>query len=99
MNARWSKWVSKSELTKIQPYLNHIEALKLGRLTGVGIVGSFIRRRIQPLQQRERFGFEYIGADDSSRMIKKELSEDEVLTRVQRVLAKVRKQPALVAEF
>jgi hypothetical protein len=47
---------------------------------------SFFKRRIQPLQQPHTFGFEYIGAEDSSRMCAEELSDDAALTQVRRVL-------------
>ena len=35
--------------------------LKQQGLTGFGIVSSFLRRRVQPLKEREHLGFEYSG--------------------------------------
>jgi hypothetical protein len=43
---------------------------------------SFFKRQIQPLQQRHTLGFEYIGAEDSSRMCAEELTDDAALTWV-----------------
>jgi hypothetical protein len=50
---------------------------------------SFFKRRIQPLQQRDTLGFEYIGAEDSSRMCAEQLTDDAALTRVRQVLLDV----------
>jgi hypothetical protein len=47
---------------------------------------SFLKRRIQPIQQRHTLGFEYIGAEDPSRMCVEELTDDAALIRVRRVL-------------
>ena len=53
------------EVSSLKPLFERIGALKLRGLTGVGIVASFIRHRIQPLMARDRFGFEYTGPADS----------------------------------
>ena len=47
-------------------------------MTGFGIVSSFLRRRVQPLKEREHLGFEYSGAEDPSRMVPAlELTDEE----------------------
>ena len=56
---------------------------------------DWMRRRIQPLQARETFGFKYQGATDSSRYSKKEISVEEVFSRVQRLLRNVKKIPVV----
>ena len=81
VNDRWDKNpVSPAEVQAIQPLLNKISMLKQQGLTGFGIVSSFLRRRVQPLKEREHFGFEYSGAEDPSRMVPAlELTDEEVL--------------------
>jgi uncharacterized membrane-anchored protein len=46
------------ELQEIKPFLDRICALKQQGLAGFGIVSSFLRRRVQPLKERENYGFE-----------------------------------------
>jgi hypothetical protein len=56
-------------------------------LTGFGIVASFLRRRVQPLKKREDYGFEYSRAEDPSRVVLAlELTDEEVLERLQKIL-------------
>jgi predicted N-formylglutamate amidohydrolase len=50
---------------------------------------AFFKCRIQPIQQRHTLGFEYMGAEDLSRMCAEQLSDDAVLLRVKRVLLDV----------
>ena len=50
-----------------------------------------MKRRIQPLQARETFGFQYQGTTDSSRYSEEEISDEEVFSRVQRLLRDVKK--------
>jgi hypothetical protein len=50
---------------------------------------SFFKRRIQPIQQRHTLGFEYIDAEDPSRMCAEELTNDAALIQVRRVLLDV----------
>ena len=84
VNDRWDKNpVSPAEVQAIQPLLNKISMLKQQGLTGFGIVSSFLRRRVQPLKEREHFGFEHSGAEDPSRMVPAlELTDEEVLERL-----------------
>ena len=58
-------------------------------LSGVGVVASFIRHRVQPLKERINYGFEYTSLEDPARVTTNELTEDEVLERIQNVLALV----------
>jgi hypothetical protein len=60
---------------------------------------SFFKRRVQPIQQRHSFGFEYLGAEDSSRMCAEELSDEAALHRVQRVLMDVDAVPYVPTLF
>jgi uncharacterized membrane-anchored protein len=67
MNDRWEKLpLLPEDLKKIKPFLERIKVLKRQGLTGFGIMVSFLRRRVQPLKVRERYGFEYARAEDPS---------------------------------
>ena len=69
-------------------------------MTGFGIVSSFLRRCVQPLKERENLGFEYSGAEDPSRMVLAlELTDEEVLERLQKMLKGVSVIPPAVSEF
>ena len=58
-----------------------------------------MKRRIQPLQARESLGFQYQGTTDSSRYSKEEISDEEVFSRVQRLLRNVKKIPVVPNTF
>ena len=70
------------ELEGICPFLKQLSAMKDQGLNGVGVVTSFIRRRVQPLQERVHYGFEYIRLKDPAWVTADELSENEVLERI-----------------
>ena len=69
-------------------------------MTGFGIVSSFLRRRVQPLKERENFGFEYSGAEDPSRMVPAlELTDEEVLEHLQKMLKGASVVPLTVSKY
>jgi len=68
-------------------------------LTGEAVVFDWMKRRIQPLQARESFGFQYQGTTDPSRYSKEEISDDVVLNQVQRLLRNVDKIPVVPGTF
>jgi hypothetical protein len=76
-------------MVQVNELLDLIQALKLMGVTGASVMYSFFERRIQPLEKRCRFGFDYLGAEDPSCMCAKEPQPNEVLTRVKRVLLDV----------
>ena len=84
VNDRWEKnSLTTAEVQVIKPFLERICTLKQQGLIGFGIISSFLRRRVQPLKEREIFGFEYSGAEDPSRMVPTlELTDEEVLERL-----------------
>jgi hypothetical protein len=83
-NNRWKKdTLSPDDLKKIKPFLYQISTLKQQGLTGFGVVASYLRRRVQPLMEREKYGFKYTSAEDPSWMVPTaELTEDQVLDRL-----------------
>ena len=60
---------------------------------------DWMKRRIQPLQAREMLGFQYQGTTDSSRYSEEEISDEEVFSRVQRLLRDVKKVPVIPDMF
>jgi hypothetical protein len=76
-------------MDQVEELLDIIEAHKMTGVTGASVMFSFFKRRVQPILQRHRLGFEYIGFEDPSRMCAEELSDDAALLRVRRVLLHV----------
>ena len=60
---------------------------------------DWMKRRIQPLQAREMLGFQYQGTADSSRYSEEEISDEEVFSRVHRLLRDVKKIPVVLDTF
>jgi hypothetical protein len=85
----WNTESSKADLDQVNELLAIIAAHKEIGMTGASVMFSFFKRRIPPIQQRHTLGFEYIGAEDCSRMCAEELTDDTALTRVRRVLLDV----------
>jgi hypothetical protein len=86
-NDWWEKTpLTAEELRKIKPFLDRIKVFKQQGLTGFGIVTSYLHRRVQPLKAREPYGFEYVGAEDLSRMVPTQELTEEVLECLYKIL-------------
>jgi hypothetical protein len=85
----WNTELPRGDLDQVNELLAIIATHEEIGVIGASVMFSFFKRRIQPLQQCHTLGFEYIGAEDSSRMCAEELSDDAALTRVRRVLLDV----------
>ena len=84
----------------IKLFLERICTLKQQGLTGFGIISSFLHRRVQPLKERENYGFEYSRVEDPSRMVPAlELTNEEVLEHLQKMLKGVSVIPLAVLEY
>ena len=101
VNDRWEKnHVTTAEVKAIKPFLERICTLKQQGLTDFGIISSFLCRQVQPLKERENYGFEYSRAEDPSRMVPAlELTYEEVLERLQKMLKGVSVVPLAVLEY
>jgi hypothetical protein len=86
-------------MDQVEELLDTIEAHKLMRVTGASVMFSFFKRRVQPIQQHHKLGFEYTSTEDPSRMCAKELSDDAALLRVKRVLLDVDAVPYVPGLF
>ena len=91
---QWPEWNKKPvDESQIPKLLERIAILRKNNLTGEAIMFDWMRRRIQSLQARETLGFQYQGTADSSRYSEEEISDEEILSRVQRLLRDVKKVP------
>ncbi|RLN00122.1 hypothetical protein C2845_PM06G26450 [Panicum miliaceum] len=87
---RWRKfpkitggWTGRApELSQVNEVLTKIMVLRDDRVTEVSVVYSLIGRRIQPLQQRTRFGFKYMGLKDPSQFSTEQIHQAKALKPV-----------------
>jgi hypothetical protein len=87
-------WMRRApELSQVNELLTKIKVLRDEGVIGVSMVYSWICRRIQPLQRRTLFGFEYMGLKDPSRFSTEQIHQDEALRRVSRVLLDAETEP------
>ena len=94
------EWKQESvDDSQIQDLLKWIADLKHHRITGQAVDMDWMKRRIQPLEARENFGFEYQGISDPSHYSTTEISNGEALRRVQQVLANVDHVPHIPNSF
>jgi hypothetical protein len=56
----WNKNPSDGEMEQVRESIDLIQALKLMGVMGVSVTYSFFEQRIQPLQKRSQFGFDYL---------------------------------------
>ena len=66
-----------------------IASLKKKGISGEAMAFDWMKHRIQPLQARVTFSFEYQGVNDPLRCSEKEISNREVLRWVQRLFEKM----------
>nr|TKW00840.1 hypothetical protein SEVIR_8G138800v2 [Setaria viridis] len=98
-NRRWLNQPIDSERDQVDELLARIDVLKEKGLTGAVVAASFLKRRVQPLQLRQTWGYEYSGRSDPSRMSPDDISIDEIMVRLNRMLKNVSGIPRIVEEF
>ena len=92
-----AEWLKKPlDTSQIPELLEMIASLKQKGISGEVVAFDWMKCRIQPLQARVTFGFEYQGINDPSRCSEKEISNREVLRRVQRLFEKMEHVPHLL---
>ena len=94
---KWSS--SPGDLTQDDELLRRIAKLKKDGVTGGSVVISWVGRRVQPLQKRLNFSFEYLGLDDPSRFSAEKMYEDEAMLIVRRVLLDVTSVPYMLKKL
>jgi hypothetical protein len=65
--------------------LARIKVLREARLRAEHVAFSFVKRRVQPLMARDTLGFEYTGDDDTSRMPRGAVDDDDIVDRPTRI--------------
>ena len=79
-----AEWLKKPlDTSQIPELLEMIASLKQKGISGEAVAFDWMKRRIQPLQARVTFDFEYRGKNDLSRCSEEEISNGEALRRVQ----------------
>jgi hypothetical protein len=86
-------------MDRVDELLALIAAHKEIGVTGASVMVSFFKCRIQPIQQCHTLGFEYMGAEDPSRMCAEQLTDDAALIQVKRVLLDVNTVPYIPELF
>jgi hypothetical protein len=87
-------------MDQVKELLDVIEAQKKKKgVTGASIMFAFYKRRVQPIQQRHRLGFEYTGPAGPSRMCAEDLLDEVTLQRVQQVQLDVDAMPYVPTLF
>jgi hypothetical protein len=99
MRPEWNTKLFKGDMDQVDELLAIIAAHKEIGVTSASVIFSFFKRHIQPIQQRHTLGFEYVGAEDPSRMCAEELTDDAALIRVKQVLVDVNAIPYLPELF
>jgi hypothetical protein len=65
--------------------LARIKALREAGLRAKHVAFSFMKRRVQPLMACETLGYVYTGNDDTSRMPRDEVVDDDIVDRLARI--------------
>ena len=95
-----TEWNKKPDDNRqIPELLDRIAKLRKKHITGEAVVFDWLKRRIQPLQARETFAFQYQGTTDPSWYSEEEISDEEVFSRVQRLLKNVKDVPFIPDTF
>ncbi|XP_066372802.1 uncharacterized protein [Miscanthus floridulus] len=89
----------KRLVTIVSLSLKRIVVRRKAGLTGEGVAASWLGRRVQPLQQRLNYGFEYTGPEDPGRVTKERLSDAELLDRLQHMFAQLKVLPTAKNEY
>jgi hypothetical protein len=65
--------------------LQKIKVLREAKLRAEHVAFSFMKRRVQPLMARDTLGYQYMGDDDTSRMLGNEVDDDDIVERLARI--------------
>ncbi|RLM69173.1 hypothetical protein C2845_PM17G09640 [Panicum miliaceum] len=64
----WNEKLNSNQMLQVTELLKLIKEHKDAGVTRVSVLATMYKRRIMPLQKRCRFGFEYLGSNDPSRL-------------------------------
>jgi hypothetical protein len=66
--------------------MQKIKALREARLRVEHVAFSFTKRRVQPLMARDTLGYQYMGDEDTSRMLDNKVDNEDIVERLGRIL-------------
>jgi hypothetical protein len=81
----WNTEPTMQEGIQLPELLARIKALREPGLRAEHVAFSFMKRRVQPLMARDTLVFEYTSDDDTSRMNRDEVDDDDIVDRLARI--------------
>jgi hypothetical protein len=81
----WNSEPTMQEGLQLPKLLAKIKALRKAGLRAEHVAFSFMKRRVQPLMARDTLVYEYTGDDDTSRMPRDEVDDDDIVDRLARI--------------
>jgi hypothetical protein len=81
----WNTEPRKQEGIQLPELLARIKVLREAGLRAEHVAFSFMKRRVQPLMAHDTLGFEYTGNNDTSRMPRGEVDDDDIVDRLTRI--------------
>jgi hypothetical protein len=78
----WKHSMPEAEFEGVERLMDRILALNESGLIGLHIIATFIHHRVQPLQGRPNFMWEYSRAKGSYRVLEEELSSNELIKSI-----------------
>jgi hypothetical protein len=83
--AWWNTEPTMQEGIQLPKLLHKIKALREAWLRAEHVAFSFMKRRVQSLMARDTLGFQYMGDEDTSRMLGNEVDDEDVVKRLGRI--------------
>jgi hypothetical protein len=81
----WNTEPTMHEGIQLPELLQKIKALREVGLRVEHVAFSFMKMRVQPLMARDTLGYQYMGDDDTSRMPRTEVDDDDIVERLGRI--------------
>jgi hypothetical protein len=81
----WNMKPTMQEGIQLPELLKKIKALSEAGLRAEHVAFSFMKRRVQPLMDRDTLGYQYMGDEDASRMPREEVDDDDIVKRLGKI--------------
>jgi len=91
----WKEEIKEADMPHVRKLLEKIHERWEAGVTGATMMWSWLQRRIQPLQKRAHFGYQYLGLGDPSRLTSMEIFEPSGLKMLKKALSGVSAIPEL----
>jgi hypothetical protein len=83
--AWWNTEPTMQEGIQLPELLQKIKALREVGLRVVHVAFSFMKRRVQPLMASDTLGYQYTGDEDTLRMPRNEVDDEDIVERLGRI--------------